>query len=43
MVQERITENKKGKNVMMTNESLAEFEKENEYPFYMTTYVSYPE
>ena len=26
---------------MMTNESLAEFEKENEYPFYKTTYVSY--
>ena len=28
---------------MMTNESLAEFEKENEYPFYKTKYVSYPE
>ena len=26
---------------MLTNESLAEFEKENEYPFYKTTYVSY--
>ena len=28
---------------MMTNEELAEFEKENEFQFYKTMYVSYPE
>lgn len=30
-------------NEMMTNEELAAFEEENEYPFYKTVYVSYPE
>ena len=28
---------------MMTNEELAAFEEENEYPIYKTVYVSYPE